>query len=759
MDDGAARERPGIFRFVPAAISALAASWFLSKAGHVASVGPLSWATPWIPSLGVEIAFMLDGLGLVFALLVTGIGALVLLYTAEYFRLHKQRDQLLLLLVLFELSMLGLVLADDALTLFVFWECTTITSFLLIGFDHERRDARDRAIQALVVTGLGGLALLAGLLLLGAQTGTYRLSEMGQHAQMLREGGAYGAIFALVILGCFTKSAQFPFHFWLPGAMAAPTPVSAYLHSATMVKAGVYLLARLSPTLGDTALWGWTLTLVGGLTMVLASVWSLRQDDLKLALAHTTVMGLGALTMLLGAGGEGAIVAFCVFLIVHALYKAALFLVIGVLDKKAGSRMADRLSGLGRVMPITFAAALLAAGSMAGIAPLFGFIGKEAIYEGALHADIAPVAVIAMAVAANAMMIAIAGAVGIAPFTGALRAPKAEPSEGHWAMLAGPVALAGLGLMLGLSPGLVDGLIIEPMAASVTGGPLEVHLYLWHGVNAALILSLITFALGVFLYIRRDALRARLTRVDEAGRAPSCETGYDRALAGLGAGAGRLTGVIQTGLLTHYLRVSVVVLAGMLGLALALGGGFGPLIFEGPPPMLLAAAALIAAGTIVLPFTERRLLMITALGIVGVGVALIFAIFGAIDVAITQLMVETLVVVIFAVALLKLPRVQIARTPAARRVALWNAGAAAALGLGVTLSLLAVVSRPLDLSVTQFYEVASATLAYGRNIVNVILVDFRALDTMGEIGVVAVAGLAALALLAAKVRPLEDRDE
>jgi multicomponent Na+:H+ antiporter subunit A len=366
--DGETR-KPGVMRFAPAALSFLVFLWFAGFLGPV-SHGPLDWSLAWAPSFGAEFAFRLDGLGLVFALLVTGIGALILLYTASYFAHHRLRDRLLVMLVLFEISMLGLVLADDALTLFLFWEGTTVTSFLLIGFDHEKADARAKAIQALIVTGLGGIALLAALLLLGAETGTYRISEWAAHGPELAAGAAYLPIFWLVILASFTKSAQIPFHYWLPNAMAAPTPVSAYLHSATMVKAGVYLLARLSPTLGDTEIWMWTLTLVGGATMLLSSVWSLRQSDLKLALAYTTVMGLGTLTMFLGVGGEGAIIGMATFLIVHAFYKAALFLVIGILDKMAGSREADRLGGLGRAMPLTWLVAAMAALSMAGTRPL-----------------------------------------------------------------------------------------------------------------------------------------------------------------------------------------------------------------------------------------------------------------------------------------------------------------------------------------------------------------------------------------------------
>jgi multicomponent Na+:H+ antiporter subunit A len=775
MDDGAAQDRPGALRYAPAALSALVFVWFLAQAGHVAEFGPRVWAMAWLPSRGFEIAFLLDGLGLVFALLVTGIGALVLLYTAEYFRNHKRRDQLLLLLALFETAMLGLVLADDVATLFLFWEGTTITSFLLIGFDHDRADARARAIQALIVTGMGGLALLAGLLLLGAQAGTYRLSEWGAQAALVREGGLYGAIFVLVMLGCFTKSAQFPFHFWLPGAMAAPTPVSAYLHSATMVKAGVFLLARLAPGLGGTDLWLWTLTGFGAATMLLSSVWSLRQTDLKLGLAYTTVMGLGTLTMFLGVGGEGAVIGFCVFLIVHAFYKACLFLVIGIIDKQAGTREVARLGGLGTAMPLTFAIAALGAAAMAGLPPFFGFIGKEAMYEGALHGEAVAGLVVVAAILANAMMIGIAGAVGLKPFRGERKAAKAEPRDPSIFMWIGPGVLAVLGLLFGLAPGMVDHALIAPMAQSVAGHPIETHLSLWHGLNMPLLLSLITFGLGFLLFQRLDRVRSRLIETEEqglaralarahlplisaisrqvarimgTGRIARFEDSYDAVLAtieAVGAGSSRR---LQSGVATRYLQATFAVMAAMVLGALALAGWMPHASWEAPPQLFVLAAILMALASLVLPFTQRRLLQITSLGVVGVGVALVFALFGAIDVAITQLMVETLVVVIVAVALLKLPRIVIKHNPAARRFRALNAAIAGALGAGFAAALGVATRGELDRSVTEYYEQASATVALGRNIVNVILVDFRALDTMGEIAVIAIAGLAALALLA-----------
>ena len=775
MAEATATSAPaGMMRFLPAILSGLAFTWFLGVLPTVSGIGPVGYVWPWVPSLGINFAFLIDGLGLVFALLVTGIGTLVLLYTAEYFRSHPHRDRLLLLLGLFEISMLGLVLADDVLTLFLFWEGTTVTSFLLIGFDHEKADARAKAIQALLVTGLGGVALLAGLLIMGAEVGSYRLSVFANAGEVIRGSELYAAMFWLVILGCFTKSAQIPFHFWLPNAMAAPTPVSAYLHSATMVKAGVYLLARLSPGMAGTEIWTWTLTLVGGATMLLSSIWAMRQTDLKLALAFTTVMGLGTLTMFLGVGGEGAIIGFCVFLIVHAFYKAALFLVIGILDKKAGSREVDALGGLSTAMPLTFTIAVLAAASMAGLPPFLGFVGKEAMYEGALGGSLAPLVIVA-AVLANAMMIAIAGAVGWRPFTGERRSKAESPGDPPAAMWIGPCALAVGGLLFGLSPSMVDATLIAPMARSVAGHAIDPHLALFHGFNLPLLLSLATFALGFVLLGRLPALRARLIAVETNGLMPSLrdaklpvvsalsglvarwrapgriarfEDGYDRALAAIET-AGRVgSGTIQSGIMTRYLRTSFAVMAAMILGALALGGHWPSVTWTAPPPLFVLAAVLMAVASLVLPFTSRRLLKITALGVVGASVALVFAMFGAIDVAITQLMVETLVVVIIAVALLKLPRIIHQSGPSERQGRIGNIAVSVALGLAVSLALAAATEGDLDRSVTAYYEAASATQAYGRNIVNVILVDFRALDTMGEIAVIAIAGLAGLALLA-----------
>ncbi|MEQ8968384.1 MAG: proton-conducting transporter membrane subunit [Azospirillaceae bacterium] len=717
----------------------------------IAAGGALAWSVPWMPGLGVALSFRVDGLGLVFALLVTGIGAFVMLYAAAYFRTHPNKARVMALLAAFEASMLGLVLADNVIALFVFWEATTITSFLLIGFDHDKAEARDKALQALLVTGLGGLALLAGLILLGGVAGTYEMSAMTPEAgaPALPGHALYPAILVLVLLGCFTKSAQVPFHFWLPNAMAAPTPISAYLHSATMVKAGVYLMARLSPTLGGTEAWQWTLTLVGAATMLVGSIWAMRQTDLKLMLAYTTLMALGTATMFLGGDTPVAIAAASTFIVVHALYKAALFLVVGLIDKTTGTREIDRLSGLGRAQPLLWAVAALAALSMAGFPPFIGFIGKELKYEGALAVASEPLVVAGAAVIANALMVAAAGLVALAPFrprAGRATTPvKGRAPVGMW---VGPIVFALAGAVFGIFPDLLGRPLIQPMTTAIVGEPASIYLKLWHGINVPLMLSVATFALGVGLYFALPRLRAGLAAAEARG-VPSAEAAWEAGVAAMKRFAAWQTRVIQGGRMRVYLFVEIGALAALLWGAIALAEGGLPAV--APPAMALfewGLVALIAIGAIAVVLTRGRMVAIAALGIVGAGVAILFVLYGAVDVAMTQLLVETLFIVIVAVALLKLPRVPAGEGPWWRRVRWGALVIAGATGLAVTTTLLAVLEIPFDRRITTFFEQAAVPDAFGRNIVNVILVDFRALDTLGEIAVVVIAALAAAALLA-----------
>jgi multicomponent Na+:H+ antiporter subunit A len=727
---------------LPVAVTGALFVFFLGYIPEIAGGNAVRWVWPWIPSLDIWLSFWLDGLSLMFALLITGIGALVMLYSARYLAGHPQFARFALYLFLFMLSMLGLVLADNLIALFVFWELTTFTSYLLIGFSHADPKSRRNALQALLLTAAGGLALLAGFILIGVTQGTFEMSALNAKGS-LAASGWYLPILILVLAGAFTKSAQLPFHFWLPNAMAAPTPVSAYLHSATMVKAGVYLLARMHPALSGTDAWLWTLTLFGGVTTVFASVMALRQIDLKQTLAYTTLMALGTLTLYLGQDSGYAITAAMTFLVVHSLYKAALFLMAGNVDHGTGTRDLAILGGLGRAMPVTAIAGGIAALSMAGFPPFLGFIGKELKYAGAIAVQEAPYLVSVAVLTANALMFAAAGIVAWKPFWRPAAGPLPEtPHEAPWQMLAGPVLLAAAGVAFGLAPALIAVTLIEPGVAAILGSPEEAkELKLWAGVNLPLLMSIATFALGFALLAWHERLRRTLAGIE--ARSFSLDRSWDGWIDGLKALARWQTRILQTGVLRHYLYMTFATILVAVAVALILRGGFSePLAMPVLQVKHWAVVALIVAGAGLTTLTNSRIAAIGGLGAVGIGVALIFIIFGAPDVAITQLLVETLVVVLFAVAALRLPRL-----PQGGRFRLFDAIFASAIGVVVTLVMLMDTAGPIDRRITDYFEDASWPEAYGRNIVNVILVDFRALDTFGEIAVVAIAALGAWALL------------
>lgn len=736
---------------IPVVIAGSLFIWFAQMIPVIGGGDTLRYVWEWVPSLGVNVSLYIDGLSLTFALLITGIGALVMLYSARYLAGHVHQARFSLYLTSFMLAMIGLVISDNLLALFVFWELTTITSYLLIGFSHDTAKARRSALQALLMTGIGGLALLAGIILIGTTAGTFEMSEINAMDGVLTESVMYLPIVLLVLAGAFTKSAQMPFHFWLPNAMAAPTPVSAYLHSATMVKAGVYLMARTHPSLAGTDFWLWTLTIAGAITMVFASVMALRQTDLKLALAYTTLMALGALTLLLGNESGYTITAAATFLIVHSLYKAALFLVVGILDAQTGTRDANKLFGMARALPVTAIAAAIAAFSMAGFPPFLGFIGKELKYAGALAVASEPVLVAGAFLIASALMVAIAGIVSFRPFWSKSGAPIANVKEAPWPMLVGPVVLAVLGAFFGIFPETLATTLVNPTVAAIIGNaePAK-ELKLWAGVNLPLLLSIATFVLGFTLYAFKLRLRAALIRMTE--RAPSFDNGWDSLMAGVASGSKMLTRVIQTGVLYHYMLATFATTLVVLAVTLWFRS-------TGIPAMAFPQVALwdwlvfllVLLGAALTLITNSRITAIAGLGVVGIGMAMIFILYSAPDVAITQLLVETLVVVLFAAAALKLPH--LAPEPLRKR---WI-DAIVAIGLGVvtTVILLKVTTGPIDRELTTFFETTSWPEAFGQNIVNVILVDFRALDTFGEIAVVLIAAISIFALL--KAKPEEDK--
>ena len=630
--------------------------WFFQAIPAVSSGETLRWSWAWAPSLGVKVSFYLDGLSLTFGLLISGIGVLVMLYSARYLRGHRHLARFFVFLTSFMLAMLGLIMADSLLTLFVFWELTTITSYLLVGFDHESRKGRRSALQALLVTGAGGLALLAGIILIGTVAGTFELSEIRAMPSILTQSTLYLPILILVLLGAFTKSAQFPFHFWLPNAMAAPTPVSAYLHSATMVKAGVYLLARLHPSLSGTDVWLWTLTIFGAITAVFASVLALRQTDLKQTLAYTTLMALGSLTLLLGNSIGYAITAAVTFLVVHSLYKAALFLVIGIIDYRAGTREVEELSGLAKAMPITATAAMIAALSMAGFPPFLGFIGKELKYAGALAVASEPVLVAGAVLLSSALMLAVAGVLALKPFWGPPKDTPKSPSEGPWAMLLGPVILALLGAISGIWPDLIAQPLVTQSVAAILGEPEEAkELKLWAGINLPLLLSLVTFALGILLFVFSRRLRLSLITLTE--RMPKFDNGWDQLIKNVLLVARWQTRILQTGHLRHYILVtfSTVLLAMVVGLAASIDQFSLNLTMPDLGIEQYLLIALVFMGTGLTVVVRSRIAAIAGLGVVGISAALIFILYSAPDVAITQLLVETLIVVLFAAAALRLP--------------------------------------------------------------------------------------------------------
>jgi multicomponent Na+:H+ antiporter subunit A len=711
--------------------------------------GPdLRESLPWYGSLGAALELRLDGLSRLMALLICGVGAIIVLYSSAYMGKDPALGRFYLLLLLFMGSMLGLVLADNLILLFVFWELTSVTSYLLIGFNHEAAHARKSALQALTVTGLGGLSLLAGLVLIGMATGEWRLTAVIDTGDLLRGHAFYPAILVLVLVGAFTKSAQFPFHFWLPNAMAGPTPVSAYLHSATMVKAGVFLLLVLAPVLGNTAAWEWSLMLCGGVTFLLGAVRGALQTDLKRVLAFTTLSVLGLLVLLIGLDFELATQSAILFLLGHALYKGALFMVVGSLDHEAGTREAPQLRGLRGLMPLTAAAGLLAALSKGGFPPLFGFLGKEYVYKaGVAVGDFAPL-ILAVAVAGNAALLALALKVGVHPFWGKerLETPR-QPHEAPFAMWLGPLALGVTGLLMGLFPGALEKPLIEPALAVAVNRPVELELTLWHGINVPLLMSAVTVGFGLLLY----RLRRPLWRLAGSGRLPQvfeADTAYAAVMHGTARLARWQTGLLQSGKLRNYLLVIIGAVGALLVWKLRdlpsmpLDGLFTPVPLYFVPLMLL-----MMGSTVMVVATRSKAAALLGLGIVGFGISLLFAYFGAPDLAITQIVVETLSLVLLFLILSRIPELSRISRP---RVIAVDAVIAAVAGLMACLLVLKADLLQIAPSISDQFREWSYPLAKGRNVVNVILVDFRALDTYGEVIVLMVAALGVATLMRQK---------
>ncbi|BAM02820.1 hydrogen gas-evolving membrane-bound hydrogenase subunit E [Phycisphaera mikurensis] len=733
--------------WVAAAVPAGWFAWFAVQVGGVAAGRVLApEPIPWVETLGISLAWRLDGLGLLFALLVTGVGAAVCVYAGGYMRGHARFGKFMATLLTFMAAMLGLVLADDLVLLFVFWELTSITSFLLIGFYREKEAARSAAMRALIVTGGGGLALLAGVILLGLEAGTFRVSELLEMGPQINSSPRYLAILALIFLGCFTKSAQFPFHFWLPGAMEAPAPVSAYLHSSTMVKAGVFLLARLTPVLGGTPEWSWTLKLVGGFTMVYAAVLAARSTKLKRILAWTTVSALGTMVMLLGLGVPGDAAAVT-FLLAHALYKGTLFMVAGVIEHQTGEKDVERLGGLLRKMPVTWAAAVLGALSLAGVPPLFGYTGKY-LLKGGLAASPWDTALLVAVTVTGVGMVTAALLVAFRPFAGAGHPIADRTREAGPALLVGPVVLATLGLLAGVAPGLFADPIVLAATDAVTGQPGEAELSSLHLFSPSALAGPTGIALlgGVVLYAFRGGFRRGTGLLDRSKEGPAV---FDAALAGVLALGRAQTRLLQHGSLTGYVRTCVVGLL-VLGGSLLIGRmGTATLLPEHGavrPVEAILVGLMIASGVAAAVF-RHRLGSIAALGVVGICAALIFLLFGAPDVAMTQFAIETLTVLILVLVFYHLPEFRNYTSRSRKAVDLLLS---LAFGAFMTVLVLLAVDTGMGQPVSSYFSEQAVAAGKGRNIVNVIIVDFRATDTFGELFVLALAGMGVATLLIAR---------
>lgn len=713
--------------------------WLLKTLPETMHDHPVEKSFTWVESLGLGLSFRLDGLSLLFALIISGIGACILLYTQGYFKGHPQQGRFLMYITAFMASMLGVVLADHLLLVFIFWELTSFTSYLLIGFNHESDDARNAALQAMLVTVLGGLFLLAGFILLADAAGSWHLSEIITCGDIIRAHEHYLPILILVCIGAFTKSAQFPFHFWLPNAMQAPTPASAYLHSSTMVKAGVYLLARLHPALGHTEEWGTILTVVGASTFLVGAIMAMGQHVLKRLLAYTTVSALGAMVMLLGVGSKYTIKAMAAFVLAHALYKATLFMVAGGITHETGETSVDRLGGLRKAMPVSFFCAVLAGWSMGGIIPSFGFVAKETW----LHALGDYPMLIAATVIGGAAYVLVGISTGFKPFVG--RMPEGlHAHEVPLSMRIGPVVL-GIGcIALAIICGPVGHALVAPAASAIYAKHLDVDLHLWVGFNKYFVISLAGIALGTGFCFARPFFLKLGERLRIAARFGP-DAAYRFLLSSVLKFAAWQTRALQTGILRDYIRLTVLTAVALVGVAFYRAGGFHK--WEGLSPVsarIAMVAGLMTLAAFATIHSKSRLRSILSLGVVGYSMAMLFTFFGAPDLAMTQLVIETLTVILLALAFYHLPAFRHGSSVRTRAIDIAIAGGA---GVAVSLLVLAALHVQNPTPVSDYYLDHSYKDAHGRNVVNVILVDFRALDTLGEITVLTIAALGAFALL------------
>lgn len=709
----------------------------------------------WLPSLRVSFGLRMDGLAFMFALLVLAVGALVVLYGAYYLGPEDPPARFFAHLLFFMGAMLGVVLADNLILLVVFWELTSIASFLLIGFWRHREDARQGARMALAVTGAGGLALLAAVLLMGKVVGSYQLDQVLAARDVLQRSPLFVPVLVLVLLAAFTKSAQFPFHFWLPRAMAAPTPVSAYLHSATLVKAGVFLLARFYPALGGNEVWFWVVSMVGLTTLVFGAAVAIFQHDLKGLLAYSTISHLGLITLLFGLDTPLGVVAGVFHIINHAVFKASLFMAAGIIEHESGSRDMRQLNGLWKSMPVTATLAMVSAAAMAGVPLANGFLSKEMFFMEAIAVDshramawIVPVVALAAAMASVAYSLRFIHDVF---FNGESVGLTCCPHEPPRFMRVPVEVLVLICLVVGVIPALTVGPLLALAAQATLNTALPVYtLAIWHGFNLPLLMSALALAGGVTIYF----LLQRRINLHTIHRLPGdAKVLFDVAIENLTVVAGALTRATQNGRLAWYLGAIVLVaIAAAAGAAwkspgVPLPANLALASANANPVVMIVAAIGIAAALATTFHAHSRLTALVFLGVTGLAVALAFVYFSAPDLALTQLLVEMVSIILMMLALAHLPpRSPIATADTARTWRVVRVLIAVAAGIGVAWLAYAVLQRPFN-SISPFYLQNTVPVGGGANAVNVIIVDFRGLDTLGEIAVLGMAGLIVSLLL------------
>ncbi|PRR96570.1 Na+/H+ antiporter subunit A [Bacillus atrophaeus] len=730
----------------------------------------------WIPSLGINFTVYIDGLGLLFALLITGIGALVVLYSIFY--LSKEKEQLgpfYVYLLMFMGAMLGVVLVDNVMVLYMFWELTSLSSFLLIGYWYKREKSRYGATKSLLITVFGGLCMLGGFILLYIITDSFSIREMINQVHLIAGHDFFIPAMILILLGAFTKSAQFPFYIWLPDAMEAPTPVSAYLHSATMVKAGIYVIARFSPVFAFSSEWFWIVSLTGIITMVWGSFHAVKQTDLKSILALSTVSQLGMVVAMLGAGAAAlhydnteyytvATMAAIFHLINHATFKGSLFMAAGIIDHETGTRDIRRLGGLMAIMPITFTISLIGTFSMAGLPPFNGFLSKEMFFTSMLrvtHVDLFNVQTWGvlfpvLAWIGSVFTFIYSMKLLFQTFRGTYQPDKLEKKahEAPIGMLISPVILVAFAVSLFFFPNILSYSLIEPAVSSIyptlldSHEKFDVHISQWHGFTAEVFMTLGIIVIGTAGYLTLSKWKGIYKLFPKK---LTLNRLYDKLTIGMEKGSYQVTKRYMTGFLRDYLLYVFAAFIILIGSALVFKGGFS-FSAEGTAKIglyeIILSVVMISA-TAATVFAKSRLTAIISLGVVGYTLALFFVIFRAPDLALTQLVIETISVALFLLCFYHLPKLRWKKKTRTFRLNNFIIS----LGVGIIVTLLGIASssqRTKD-SIASFFTKHSHDLGGGDNVVNVILVDFRGFDTMFEITVLTIAALGIYGMIKTKV--------